>query len=88
MLWKQGCKKVISERKVLDEFSRGAGDRDQITCLILLNSSSQYRYIKIVIKGFPAGSMVKNPLSVQEMCLRSLILEDPTCHRAAKPVCN
>ena len=37
-------------------------------------------------KGFPGGSVVKNPLSMREMWVQSLIQEDPTCHRATKPV--
>ena len=37
-------------------------------------------------KGFPGGSVVKNPLSMRKMWVQSLIQEDPTCHRATKPV--
>ena len=34
--------------------------------------------------GFPGGSLVKNPM--QETGVRSLVQEDPTCHRATKPM--
>ena len=37
--------------------------------------------------GFPGGSVVKNPpTSARNM--RFLVWEDPTCHRAAKPMCH
>ena len=42
----------------------------------------------IYLLGFPGGSGVKNPLPMQETGVQSLVWEDPTCLRAAKPVCH
>ena len=39
-----------------------------------------------LLRGFPGGSVVKNPLPMQETWVQSLIWENPTCHEAAKPV--
>ena len=36
--------------------------------------------------GFPCGSVVKIHLPIQERWVRSLVLEDPTCHRIMKPM--
>ena len=36
--------------------------------------------------GFPAGSLVKNPM--QETRVRSRVQEHPTCHRATKLLCR
>ena len=40
------------------------------------------------MKDFPAGLAVKTPPAMQGTWVRPLIQEDPTCHRAAKPVCH
>ena len=40
------------------------------------------------LRDLPGGSEVKNRLPVQETRVWSLGQEDPTCHRAAKPVCH
>ena len=37
-------------------------------------------------RGFPGGAVVKNPLPMQGSRVRALVQEDPTCHRATKPV--
>ena len=42
--------------------------------------------LKIYQQGFPGGSVVENPLPVQDTRVRSLIQEDPTRCRAAKPM--
>ena len=36
---------------------------------------------------FPGGSVVKNPPANARDEVRSLIWEDPTCHRTTKPMC-
>jgi len=36
--------------------------------------------------GFPGGSVVKSPPAMQETWVQSLLQEDPTYHRATKPV--
>ena len=38
------------------------------------------------LRGFPGGAVVKNRLPMQGTRVRALVREDPTCHRAAKPV--
>ena len=44
---------------------------------------------KLIRKGFPGGSVVKNLfVSMQETWVQSLIWEDPTCQGATKPVCH
>ena len=54
------------------------------------------------IGDFPGGAVVKNPpartslvaqwlrirLPMQGTRVRALVQEDPTCHRATKPVCH
>ena len=42
--------------------------------------------IKNQIEGFPGGSVVKNPPAMQGTWVGALVQEDPTCHRATKPV--
>ena len=37
---------------------------------------------------FPGGTVVKNPPANAEDRVRALFREDPTCHRATKPVCH
>ena len=39
-------------------------------------------------EGFPGGSVVKNPPADAGPPVQSLVWEDPTCHRATKPVCT
>ena len=41
-----------------------------------------------MLGGFPGGSVVKNPPVNAEAWVQSLIWEDLTCCRAAKPVCH
>ena len=42
---------------------------------------------KVTFMGFPGGSVVKKPpANAGDVRLRSLILKDPTCHRATKHV--
>ena len=42
---------------------------------------------EVTFMGFPGGSVVKNPpANAGNIRLRSLILKDPTCHRATKHV--
>ena len=40
------------------------------------------------IKGFPGGSVVKDPLANARDTVRSLVLEDPTHRGAAKSMCH
>ena len=39
-------------------------------------------------RGFPGGSVVKNPPASAVSRVRALVGEDPTCRGAAKPVCH
>ena len=41
--------------------------------------------LKIPYRGFPGDSLIRIHLPMQEMCLRSLMQEDPMCCRATKP---
>ena len=54
------------------------------------------------MRDFPSGAVVKNPparaslvaqwlrihLPMQATRVQALVQEEPTCHRAAKPVCH
>ena len=42
--------------------------------------------LTMMVLGFLSGSVVKNPLPVQETRVRSLVQENPTGHRATTPV--
>ena len=48
--------------------------------------NTQFGFIIKKLKGFPGSSVVKNPPPMQEIRVRSLIWEDPTCRGAAEPV--
>ena len=39
-------------------------------------------------EDFPGGAVVKNPPANVGDTVLSLVREDPTCHRATKPVCH
>ena len=41
-----------------------------------------------IFKGFPGGSVVKNPPALEGDTGSTLIWEDPTCRRTTKPVCH
>ena len=41
----------------------------------------------IIARGFPGGTVVKNPPANAGTRVRALVREDPTCLRATKPVC-
>ena len=45
-----------------------------------------YIFIKNNMKGFPGGSVVKNPPANAEDTVLPLVQENPTCCGAAKPV--
>ena len=42
----------------------------------------------MAVMGFPDGPVVKNLPANAGTLFRPLVWEDPTCHRATKPVCH
>ena len=40
------------------------------------------------MRAFPGGTVVKNLPANAGSQVRALVQEDPTCHRATKPVCH
>ena len=71
----------------------------QAKCQLLQLMKGQHivsnNFYEMLISDFPGGAVVKNPPATQwfRICLpmqgtqvRALVQEDPTCHRAAKPV--
>ena len=43
---------------------------------------------KTLSRGFPGGTVVKNPPSNAGTRVRALVSEDPTCRGETKPVCH
>ena len=52
----------------------------------VLFSFSYVFCFNIFSRDFPGGLVVKNSPAKQGTCVQSLVWEDPTCHRTAKPV--
>ena len=51
-------------------------------------SASIEKWNKDIFRGFPGGAVVKNPPANAGTQVQALVWEDPTCHRATKPVCH
>ena len=69
-------------------------NRYKVWCCVFIHHPSGCLHTEINSLGrqmldFPGGSVVKNPLAnAGDTWVRSLVLEDPTCWGATKPVCH
>ena len=62
--------------------------QSNIICDVISESTQIMVPIENVAKDFPGGLWLRIYLSIQESWVQSLVWEDPTCHRATKPMCH
>ena len=85
--WLQCSRPASSTLSLLHFTSRSLLCVSNIPLLLLYKDTPDCIEDLPVVQGFPGGSVVKNHLAMQ--CKHwFLVLEDPTCHGAVKPMCH